>query len=241
MRLKDSMKYQPCIWALAVFVAGNAAAADIAFTPPPGGGVVVNSSANTPGLRVDPAGVQLPGLPSSPATLSSIVCHDGSGVLGRCNPASTAGAQGVPGPRGDTGATGATGATGPQGPKGDTGDRGLVGPAGPQGVIGAQGVPGAAGASVTGVAEARQGCFGPTANVLSGSNYSVSAAGKVFTVTFNPVMGSAPFTVLMDGRASNGRSLAMGASNTSPNGVVFNVGWVDSAEAIGSICFIAIR
>ncbi len=232
------MKYQPCSWIVAALLAGPAVGADITFTPPPGGGVVLNSSAGTPGLRVGPSGVQLPALPASPPTLSSIVCHDGSGGLGRCDPASTAGAQGVPGPRGDTGATGAVGPAGPQGPKGDTGDRGAAGPAGPQGPTGAQG---AAGASVTGLTEVRQGCFGPAANVLSGSAYAVAATGKVFTVTFNPAMGSAPFTVVVDGRANNGRSLAMGADNTSVNGVVFTVGWVDSAEAIGSICFIAMR
>ena len=235
------MKFQLGMWTMAAFLAGPALAADITFTPPPGGGVVLNSSAGAPGLRVGPSGVQLPALPATPANLSSVVCHDGSGVLGRCDPASTTGAQGIPGPRGDTGATGVVGPVGPQGPKGDTGDRGVAGPAGPQGAVGAQGVPGAAGTSVTGLAEVRQGCFGAAANVLSGSAYSVAVAGKVFTVTFNPAMAAAPFTVVVDGRANSGRALAMGADNTSPNRIVFTVGWVDSAETIGSICFIAMR
>lgn len=238
------MKHHACVWTLAALLVEPAVAADISLTPPPGGGVVINSSANTPALKIDPSGVQLPGLPTAPATFPSVVCHDSTGVLGGCDPATTAGPQGVPGPagvQGPRGDAGAAGAAGAEGPKGDKGDSGATGPVGPQGPAGPQGAAGAPGASLTGAAEIRQGCFASNGTVVSGSNYTVAANGKIFTVTFNPVFAGTPFTVLADGRASNGRALALTWGATTAAGMVLTAGWVDPNESITSICFIAAR
>ena len=144
-------------------LATSAIAADISLTPPAGGGVVLHSAPNVPALRVQPTGeVQLPGLPGSPATSTSHVCHDASGSLGRCDPASTQGAQGPKGDAGPTGATGPAGATGATGPGGATGSAGPTGATGLAGVTGPAGAAGATGSlGATGPAGAT-GAPGPT-------------------------------------------------------------------------------
>ncbi|WP_448677600.1 DUF7151 family protein [Delftia acidovorans] len=152
--------------AVLALLAGPAGAADISLTPPAGGGVIIYSAPNTPALRVQPTGeVQLPGLPGTPATSTSHVCHDASGSLGRCDPASTQGAQGprgdagptgATGPAGAAGATGSVGATGPAGATGATGATGPAGATGPVGITGAAGAPGSPGAVGAAGADGRE-------------------------------------------------------------------------------------
>ena len=173
------------------------------FTPAAGSGVVIQSASGTPALQVLPTGdVRLPGLPATPATATSAVCHDAAGTLGHCDPQAAvgpqgdkgdpgapgpagpqgpAGAQGAPGAQGLAGPTGPTGPTGPAGPKGDAGDTGAQGPAGPKGDTGPAGPQG----TVAGVAFVRHGCFvvsGPASNPLAapstinGHGYSVNPA-----------------------------------------------------------------
>ncbi|WP_217644344.1 tail fiber domain-containing protein [Paracidovorax konjaci] len=153
------MKPSSSLWTVAALIGMPAMAADISLTPPQGGGVLINSAANTPALRVGPTGVQLPGLPATPATFQRVVCHDPAGFVGGCDPAAVAGPQGptgaagatgATGPRGETGATGpagATGVTGAAGPTGPTGSVGVTGPAGATGTTGPQGTAGATGST----------------------------------------------------------------------------------------------
>ena len=104
-----------------------AAAADMTFTPAPGSGVVIDSSAGTPALRVQPTGeVQVPGLLGTPAAGSAAVCHDANGTLGRCDPTALAGTPGPLGPAGPAGDTGPAGAVGVAGPTGAAGTKGLT-------------------------------------------------------------------------------------------------------------------
>lgn len=177
--------------AVLALLAGPAGAADISLTPPAGGGVIIYSAPNTPALRVQPTGeVQLPGLPGTPATSTSHVCHDASGSLGRCDPASTQGAQGprgdagptgATGPAGATGATGPAGATGSAGPTGATGLAGVTGPAGAAGATGSVGATGPAGATGATGATGPAGATGPVgitgAAGAPGSPGAVGAAG----------------------------------------------------------------
>lgn len=121
-----------CIPAAALLTALVAAlpagATDMSFTPATGSAVVINTDAGAPALRVEPSGaVQVPGLPGTAATLTTAVCHDAGGVLGRCDPAALAGPQG------------------PQGPQGPAGPAGTTGSAGAPGAPGAPGTPGADG------------------------------------------------------------------------------------------------
>lgn len=111
------------------------------------------------------------------------------------------------------GATGATGATGPQGP---------------------------AGVGISGLVEARHGCFNAAGSVVAGTGFTVGVVGKVYTVSFTNAMGVANYTLVMDARASTGRSLAMGASTAASNAVL-TVGWTEATETVSSICFMAAR
>ncbi len=121
------------------------------FTPAAGNGVAIYSAPGAPALQVLPAGsVRLPGLPATPASGTTMVCHDATGTLGRCNPLASVGPKGDKGDKGDTGATGPTGSAGPAGatgPAGAPGPTGATGPAGAAGVAGATGPAGPAGAT----------------------------------------------------------------------------------------------
>lgn len=226
---------------------GTAAAQDMVFTPAPNGSVVIETPAAAPALRVQPSGaVQLPGLPAAPSTLTSTVCHDANGVLGRCDPAVVGGQQGAQGPQGPQGpqgvqgppgAQGLPGQTGPQGPAGQNGAVGATGPAGPKGD------PGNAGSGVVGLAETRHGCFGPSGTPVSGAGYAVAPANGNYTVTFNPALGTGAYTLLMDARTNTGRALAVVTSGDVTSGLVFTPGWLaaDGPETIARICFMLAR
>ncbi len=214
-------------------LSATAGAADMTLTPPSGGSVVIQSAPATPALRVAPGPtVQLPGLPGA-AEYGTPVCQDAGGTLGRCNATAigTPGPAGAIGPQGSTGPAGATGPQGPAGATGTTGATGLQGPVGPQGP---------AGTSVPGLAEARHGCFNGSGVRISGSDYSVVRAGNQYTVSFTPALAGAPISLLMDARANNGRSLAMGATTTATNAVLA-VTWLEATESVASICFLAAR
>ncbi|MEZ5643047.1 MAG: hypothetical protein R3E70_13595 [Burkholderiaceae bacterium] len=236
---------------------GPALAADVTLTPPSGGNVVINSDTGMPGLIVAPGQqVQVPGLAGAP-TYSSVVCRDASGVLGQCDPQALVGPTGPTGPTGPQGATGPTGlqgpagATGPAGPAGATGPQGPIGPTGAQGPTGATGAQGPvgplgptgpqgpAGSGIVGLTEVRHGCFNGAGAPQTGSGYTVSRSGNSYTVTFATGMGGT-YSLMMDGRASNGRSLAMGATTTA-GGATLNVNWLEATESVASICFLAAR
>lgn len=126
---------------------GAATGADMSFTPASGSGVVINAAPDSPALRVLPAGgVQLPGLPATPASATSVVCHDAAGTLQRCDASAITGPQGAQGPQGPAGAQGPQGAQGVAGPAGPTGPSGAAGSTGSAGAIGQTGPAGAAGA-----------------------------------------------------------------------------------------------
>ena len=245
------MTFRPCLLGLAAALCTRAGAADVTLTPPPGGSVVIQSAPATPGLRVAPGPqVQLPGLPAA-AEYGTPVCHDAGGTLGRCSagaigtpgPTGPAGPVGSPGPIGPPGPPGPAGSPGPQGTVGPAGPQGPVGPAGAQGAVGPAGPPGAqgpAGSGITGLTEARHGCFSGAGAVITGSGYSVTRAGSQYTVSFSPALAGAPISLLLDARASNGRSLAMGGVTTAANAVL-NVGWLEATESVASICFLAAR
>ena len=221
------MTFRPCLVGLTVALSTSAGAADVTLTPPSGGSVVIQSAPATPALRVAPGPlVQLPGLPAA-AEYGTPVCQDGAGTLGRCS----AGAIGTPGQQGQAGPPG------PEGPAGPTGATGLQGAPGP---IGPMGPPGPAGSGITGLTEARHGCFSGAAAVISGSGYSVARAGSQYTVNFSPALGGTPISLLIDARASNGRSLAMGGVTTAASAVL-NVGWLEATESVATICFLAAR
>lgn len=227
--------------ATALSVGAPAWAADMVLTPAANSNVVIESTPGNAALSVQSNGaVQLPGLPGSAATLTHIVCRDASGNLGNCDPGTASGAAGATGPqgpagpagpKGDTGATGATGPAGPAGPAGATG------PQGPAGLVGPQGPAGSGGAA-TGLAEVRHGCF-DASGVRTGSGYSVAGG---FTVTFATAMGSGNYSLLLDGRTSTGRALALTVpvGSVSASGFTVVPGWLDAGgESITSICFLA--
>lgn len=135
-------------------VATHAGAADMTLTPAAGSRVVIHSAPGTPALQVLPGGeVRLPNLPATPAIGTTMVCHDATGALGRCNPLASQGPKGDKGDPGEKGDKGDTGATGPAGPVGATGSAGSAGPAGATGSTGATGATGPTGpAGATGPA-----------------------------------------------------------------------------------------
>lgn len=226
-----------------------ATAADMTLTPAAGSGVVIDSAPGSPALRVQPTGaVQVPGLPGTPATLTTAVCHDANGTLGRCDPAALAGAQGpagATGPAGPAGPTGATGPAGPVGAAGATGPAGAAGAPGAAGAIGPQG-PAGAGGGLTGLTEVRHGCFSANAAVISGAGYTVSLTviGTTvgYTVSFTPAVGAGSYTLLQDGRTSTGRALAIITGGDTASGLTFAPGWLDAGgETIQRICFMLAR
>lgn len=226
--------------AVAALAWGTAIAApqDMTFTPAANGAVVLQTPAGTPALAVQPTGaVQLPGLPTTPATGTTAICHDANGILQRCDAAALAGS---PGPKGDKGDMGAVGAAGPAGPKGDKGDKGDTGATGAKGD---KGDPGSGGTGVTGLTEARHGCFTANAAVTSGAGYSVALNDKTYTVTFNPALGAGSYTRLVDARTSTGRALQMVDSFNQDMNLILTAGWLasDGPETIARICFMVAR
>lgn len=219
------MSFRPSILGFAMALSTTMTlAADVTLTPPSGGSVVIQSAPATPALRIAPGPtVQLPGLPSA-AEYETPVCQDASGTLGRCN----ATAIGTPGPRGEIGPIGPVGPAGAIGPQGPVGPQGPTGPQGP------------AGTSVTGLVEARHGCFNGSGGIISGSGYSVSRTANQYTVNFTPALAGVPISLLMDARANNGRSLGIGATATAASAVLA-VTWLEATENVGSICFLAAR
>ena len=219
------MSFRPSILGFAMALSTTMTlAADVTLTPPSGGSVVIQSAPATPALRIAPGPtVQLPGLPSA-AEYETPVCQDASGTLGRC----TATAIGTPGPRGEIGPIGPVGPAGAIGPQGPVGPQGPTGPQGP------------AGTSVTGLVEARHGCFNGSGGIISGSGYSVSRTANQYTVNFTPALAGVPISLLMDARANNGRSLGMGATTTAASAVL-TVTWLEATENVASICFLAAR
>jgi hypothetical protein len=99
---------------------------------------------------------------------------------------------------------------------------------------------GPAGSGINGMTEARHGCFNGAGTVVAGTGFTVGVVDKVYTVTFGAAMAAAPYTLVMDARASTGRSLAMGAT-TSTSNAVLTVGWTEATETVSSICFMAAR
>lgn len=151
---------------------GPALAADIVITPAPGSGVVINSGTGGAALRVGPTGaVAVPGLPATAPSLTSPICHDAAGTLGRCDPASLAGATGA------TGATGVAGATGAAGPAGQVGPAGPAGATGPTGATGADGAPGPAGPA------GPSGATGAAGTSLAEQGFSAKLPAMSFSAT----------------------------------------------------------
>lgn len=216
----------------------GACAADISLTPPPGGGFVVKDPGGQERFRVDGTGeVKVPGLPATPGN-SRLTCHDATGQLTTCSPG-VGGAAGPQGPTGAPGATGAQGPTGPQGPQGPTGATGPKGDTGATGAAGPVGPVGPAGGSVSGLVAVRHGCFNSTPAVLSGAQFQVTKAGNVFTVQFQPPLSASAYSLLLDGRSSNGRAVGLVASQSSANGVAIAGGWLEATETLAYICFVA--
>lgn len=191
-----------------------------------------------------------------------------AGTQGPAGPAGPAGPQGIPGPAGVQGpkgdawlvkataeAAGANCAAGGQ--RLDVGkdangnsvlDAGEIsstsyacnGAQGVQGIQGLQGPPGAGG--VTGLAEVRHGCFDAVGTVVSGSGYSVGVAPGVYTVSFNPAVGAGNYSLMLDGRTSTGRALALASGGNPGSGITLAPGWLDAGgETISRICFMLAR
>jgi hypothetical protein len=110
---------------------------------------------------------------------------------------------------------------------------------GAQGAQGIQGIQGPAGAGgVTGLTEVRHGCFDAAGNVATGTGYSVGWASGVYTVTFNPAVGAGTYSLMLDGRTSTGRALALASGGNPGAGITLTPGWVDAGgETIQRICF----
>lgn len=222
--------------ALTIFSTG-ALAADISMTTPPGGGFVVKGSGGQERLRVQGSGeVMLPGLPDTAAS-SNLTCHDSAGQLTICSP----GVGGAAGPQGPVGATGPQGPVGPQGPKGDEGQPGPKGDTGAIGSVGPTGPMGPAGSGVSGLSAVRHGCFDANPTVLSGLQFNVGKSDNQFALQFQPPLQSAAYTLLLDGRSSTGRSVALTAAQRTAAGVNVNGGWLEATETLAYICFVAVQ
>lgn len=88
----------------------------------------------------------------------------------------------------------------------------------------------------------RHGCFDSGGAVQSGSGYSVSASAGAYTLSFNPAPGAGSYTVLLDGRTSTGRALALSTSGSVGTGLTLTPGWLDAGgETITRICFMLVR
>lgn len=92
------------------------------------------------------------------------------------------------------------------------------------------------------MSEVRHGCFNSSGAVQSGSGYSVSVSAGTYTLDFNPAPGTGNYTVLLDGRTSTGRALALSTSGTVSTGLTLTSGWLDAGgETITRICFMLVR
>lgn len=201
----------------------------------------------------------------------TLVRCDPAALAGTQGPAGPAGPQGVAGPAGPAGATGPRGnawlvkasaeaaggncATGGQrldfgmdANANNTLDAGEIsgtsyvcnGVQGLQGVQGPKGDPGTGG--VTGLTEARHGCFDGSGTVLSGTGFTIAAAGSAYTATFSPAPGAGTYSLFLDGRTSTGRALALTASGTPAAGITMTAGWLDAGgETVQRICFMLAR
>lgn len=90
----------------------------------------------------------------------------------------------------------------------------------------------------------RHGCFNgaDTPAVISGAGYTVIKVGRSFNVSFTPAVGTGSYTVLLDGRTSTGRALAITASGSVDTSLTFTPGWLDAdGETINRICFMLAR
>lgn len=111
---------------------------------------------------------------------------------------------------------------------------------GTQGIQGLQGPPGAGG--VSGLTEVRHGCFDAAGNVTSGTGFSAGLASGVYTVSFNPAVGAGTYSLMLDGRTSTGRALALASGGNPGAGITLTPGWVDAGgESISRICFMLAR
>lgn len=217
--------------ALYLCAAAPAGAADMTFTPAPGSGVVIHSVPSAPALQVLPSGgVRLPGLPATPATATSTVCHNAACTLSRCGPQTGVGQKGDKGEKGE---------------KGDPGAAGAPGPAGPQG-------------AVAGVEDVRHGCFNGTYSTseplhpvtfISGSGYTVAPAlhpsdtkKRVYFIFFTYPPGGRDTTVLLDVRSSSGHSLPVTVERPNWVDLLLQVD-VNSLQELEtfSVCFMLMR
>lgn len=218
----------------------------IAATPAAGTTAVCHDANGTLG-RCDPAalaGTQGPAGPAGPA--------------GATGPQGAPGAAGVQGPKGDAWLVKATAeAAGPNCAAGgqrldfgkDTNSNSVLdageisstsyacnGAQGAQGVQGIQGPPGTGG--VSGLTEVRHGCFDAVGTIASGAGYSVAVASGVYTVSFNPAVGAGNYSLMLDGRTSTGRALALASGGNPSAGITLTPGWLDAGgETIQRICF----
>ena len=225
-----------------------------------------------PGLPATPATATSAVCHDSNGTLGRCdPAQSGQGPQGPAGPAGTNGAPGLAGAPGAKGLSSLVATvTEPAGPNCATGgvrlqygldandngvlDTGEVNPAltryvchgaqGPQGPQGLPGTPGAGGgAGVTGLAEVRHGCFTGAAAITSGTDYTVDKdPSGFFTLRFNPVVGAGYYTVLLDGRTSTGRALALTTGGSVGSTMTLTPGWLDAGgETIASICFMLAR
>jgi hypothetical protein len=110
---------------------------------------------------------------------------------------------------------------------------------GAQGAQGIQGIQGPAGpGGVTGLTEVRHGCFDAAGNITSGAGFSAGLASGVYTVSFNPAVGAGTYSLMLDGRTSTGRALALASGGNPGAGITLTPGWLDqSGESIQRVCF----
>ena len=210
---------------VAALLAGSACAADISITPPPGEGVVINSAPNTPVLRVSGDGVRIPELPAASPTFSSVVCHDGTGVLGRCAPSALAGPQGPQGEKGDTGAVG------PAGPQGPIGPAGAAGAPGTPGMPGATGLTGPAGLAWRGQWSAAAAYAPGDAVEYGGSSYI--AVANASGASASPI-NSANWSLLAARGAATGNALVELSPAATQSSALLPLVSIASLQGIGS-------
>lgn len=188
-------------------------------------------------------GTSLKGPPGTQGVQGETGPKGDAGTAGPTGVKGDTGPQGAPGPKGDTGATGAPGSPGLQGPpgtqgiQGTPGPAGAIGPAGSAGPIGPQGPQGPKGDSAS--SKTVHGCFNGAAASASGAGYTATRTNNSYSLSFTGLtMSSTNYTLLIDARTSAGRAWAIGAVKVT-NGMTLTGGWLDSAETLGQICFLA--
>lgn len=198
---------------LALLTSQAAWAEDVSITPAAGSNVVIHSGPAERAITVSPGQqVQLPGLATATA-YGTVVCQDGTGLLGTCTPAAIAGQQGDVGPVGPQGVEGPAGPTGPQGDAGPQGAAGPVGPPGPQGDMGPIGLAGPQG---------EEGPAGPTGPQGAQGPQGAPGAGTII-----PYASGLPInmTTVLGGLQSSGSVIGFGSSanNVTPVGGVIDL------------------